>query len=97
MKRLGYLDQALELLYRLCAAAEAESEQVQQTLPPWYFEQAAIIERKLKDYDGEVAILERYSTSSWAIAGQFDDRLETARAKRARQTRAVEPTNPNDS
>jgi hypothetical protein len=28
--------------------------------PPHFTEQAAIIYRKMKDYDGEVAILERY-------------------------------------
>lgn len=78
LKRLGHLEQASDLLEELCAAAEDESDEAQQTLPPWYFEQQAIVLRKLKDYDGEVEVLRRYAASPWAIPGEFDERLTKA-------------------
>jgi hypothetical protein len=94
MKRLGHHEQALQLLYRLCDAAEAESEQARQTLPPWYFEQVAIIERKQGNFEAEVAILQRYGTSTWAVPAHFDERLEKARAKVGRHaTRSRPPHN----
>ena len=50
-------------------------------VPPWYFELMAIVCRKLKDYDGEVAILERYLANPRAVRGNLDARLDKARAK----------------
>lgn len=87
LKRLGHLQQAADLLEELCCAAEAESQEAQQTLPPWYFEQRAIVLRKLKDYDGEVEILRRYAASPWAVPGRFDERLAKAIEKADRQRR----------
>jgi len=85
LKRQGKLDDALRLLYRLCDAAEAESAAARQTLAPWYFEQAAIVERKLGNVEAEIVALERYAGSPWAKRAIFDDRLAKARALLARQ------------
>ncbi len=84
MKRLGHNEQVLPLLAELCSAAEAESEATGTALAPWYFEQSAIVRRKLKDYVSEVAILERYQASPNAEPGHFDERLEKAQAKAAK-------------
>lgn len=78
-KRLGELDAAQRLLVKLCDAAEAEAEAEGFPIAPWYFEQLAIVERKRKNYDAEVAILTRYVASPHAVPGIFDDRLAKAR------------------
>lgn len=81
LKRSKNYTDALTLLYRLCAAAQAESEATGQTLAPWYFEQVAIEERRAGRLDREIAILDHYRRSPYAIAGQFDERLGKALGK----------------
>jgi hypothetical protein len=81
LKRLGHNEQARDLLLELCEAAEEEGTATGLAVPPWYFEQTAIVCRKLKDYDAEVAILERYLANPRAVRGNLDARLEKARAK----------------
>lgn len=75
LKRLGHLEQARDLLGELCAAAEAEGAATGLTIPPWYVEQYAIVCRKLKDRDGEVAMLERYLANPLALPDGLDERL----------------------
>lgn len=82
LKRLGQYDAAADLLARLCDAAEAESIELGQTLPPWYFEQAAIVARKQRRHGDEIAVLERYSRSPHAQPAQFDERLAKARSRK---------------
>jgi hypothetical protein len=81
LKRLGHYEQARDLLLELCEAVEDEGTATGMAVPPWYFEQTAIVCRRLKDYDGEVAILERYLANPRAVRGNFGARLEKARAK----------------
>jgi hypothetical protein len=61
LKREGRLQEAEALLLELVKATEAESKKERLGVAPWYYEQLAIIYRKLKDYTSEVRILERYA------------------------------------
>ncbi len=81
MKRAKRYAEVLRLLYRLCEAAEAEATEAHETLAPWYFEQVAIEERRAGRVTLEVAILQRYASSPFAILGKFDDRLQKALKK----------------
>jgi hypothetical protein len=82
LKREGRYEEALDLLGDCMDAAE-RSAAVRGTAPaPWYTEQAAIIHRKLKDYDGEVAVLKRYLEMAPGLPDDdsFVVRLAKARA-----------------
>jgi len=60
LKREGRYDEALELLKSLIAATEAESSRSRMGVAPWYYEEAAKIYRRRKEYEQEVIVLERY-------------------------------------
>ncbi|MCK4570394.1 hypothetical protein KAT84_00455, partial [Candidatus Bipolaricaulota bacterium] len=60
LKRESRYDEALDLLKRLIAATEAESSRSGMGVAPWYYEEAAKIYRRRKDYEQEVMVLERY-------------------------------------
>jgi len=60
LKREKRYKEAIELLQKLVDATEAESKVAEWGVAPWYYEQLAIIYRKEKEYEKEVAILERY-------------------------------------
>ena len=94
LKRLGHNEQARDLLLELCKAAEEEGTATGMAVPPWYFEQTAIVSRKLKDFDGEVAILERYLANPLAVRGNLDSRLEKARAKAGKPDQPPAPVEP---
>lgn len=57
-KRDGRLREALELCYAAIEGAEKAAKSREPA--PWYTEQAAIIHRKLKERDEEIAVLERW-------------------------------------
>lgn len=59
LKREHRLQEALELCYAAIQGAEGDRYEGQPP-GPWYTEQAAIIHRKLKEPDKEVAVLERW-------------------------------------
>lgn len=60
LKRERRHDEALALLTRIIDAIEQESDATGRSAPPWYYEQAAIVLRKEKDYHAEIAVLRRY-------------------------------------
>ncbi|MCC6236016.1 MAG: hypothetical protein IT299_00410 [Dehalococcoidia bacterium] len=60
LKRHGAYAEAKVLLGDLIGAVERECESARFDPAPWYYEQQAIVCRKLKDYDGEVAVIDRY-------------------------------------
>ncbi len=66
LKKTGKFDDAIKLLLQLVDATEAESKADDTGVAPWYYEQLAIIYRKLNDYENEVSILERFSKQSHA-------------------------------
>lgn len=82
LKRENRNDEAVGLLLKCVDATEAESEVAGCGVAPWYYEQLAILYRKNKDYESEVAILERYQNQI-AAAGVGPQKL-AARLTKAR-------------
>jgi len=87
LKREQRYEEAIELLSKLVDATENESKEAGEGwgVAPWYYEQLAIIYRKEKRYDDEVAILERYQAqpkSPGTGPGKLAERLEKARRLR---------------
>lgn len=80
-KRAGRDTQALDLLEHLMNAVEAEFDANGLAPAPWYYEQAAILYRKRRDFAAEVAILERFAAID---PSRVNDKL-AARLRRARQ------------
>ena|GEM_PF-967283 len=87
LKRANRLDDAEKLLLELVAANEAEAEITKWGVPPWYYEQLAIIYRKQNAIAKEVAILKRYLAKTGRDAAEKNslgskllDRLKKARA-----------------
>lgn len=66
LKAAGDYDAALSLLDRLIAANELEAAVDQLGVAPWYYEQTAIIYRKLGQKDKEIAVLERFEAQPHA-------------------------------
>jgi len=64
LKKTGKHYMAILLLLQLVDATEAESRADNIGVAPWYYEQLAIVYRKLNDYENEVHILERFSKQS---------------------------------
>lgn len=61
LKRQGKLEEALRLCYIAIEGAEGATRRDGYGAPaPWYTEQAAIVHRKLKQRDEEIAVLQRY-------------------------------------
>lgn len=83
LKREGANAEAIELLCKLAGAVEQESKVADSYPAPWYFKQLAILFRKEKRYDEEIAILEKYISLAAQTDGAPEDikkRLEKAKA-----------------
>jgi hypothetical protein len=87
LKREDKYDDAEHLLWALVAATEAEVGVGMRGVAPWYYEQLAIIYRKRKAYQSEIAILERYASVQPPDLhkGRLMERLEKARALAGRK------------
>lgn len=86
LKRRGRLGDAETLLTALIAAVEDECRRENRGVAPGYYEQLAIVRRKRGDFEGEIAILERFAAQRHAPGMKPDrllQRLKTARAHRA--------------
>lgn len=84
LKRHNALEEALELLLSLLDAVEEEANAEGRGVAPWYYEQAAIVCRKRRDFAGEVAILERFAAQPAAPGASppvLLERLDKARTK----------------
>lgn len=84
LKRAGDLDGAETLLLRLVDATEAEAKAERWGVAPWYYEQLAVVYRKKKLVDSEIAILERYERQSKAPGvgrSALADRLKRLRVR----------------
>ncbi len=82
LKREGKLDEVVQLLRQCADATEDEAAASGHGVAPWYFEQLAICFRKQKDFEAEVAILERFSAlphAPGAAPPKLLDRLGKAR------------------
>ena len=61
LKREGRLDEAEALLLECCVATELEATRNRWPTPaPWYYSELAIIYRKRREPENELAILRRY-------------------------------------
>lgn len=80
LKREERLDEALDLLFECIGAAERDRGRGAPA--PWYTEHAAMIFRQRRDYDAEVAVLERWVRVSPVPlqGGKIVERLAKARA-----------------
>jgi hypothetical protein len=82
LKKSGRLEECDLLLVGLIESLEAYAEKSGNSLSPRYHEQLAIVRRKRKDAEGEVAVLERYFAHPDCLPSQpLLDRLEKARAR----------------
>jgi tetratricopeptide (TPR) repeat protein len=79
MKREGYLESALTLVYEIIDTADRSNSPLWDKVPPGWFNEAAVIHRKLKDYDGEVRILQR-ALESYPGSTDYQSRMEKAQA-----------------
>jgi len=58
--RESRLSEAIELLNLLIEATENEDKKEKSGVAPWYYNRLATVYRKLKKYDSEIEVLERY-------------------------------------
>jgi hypothetical protein len=82
LKRDGKNQEAIHLLLRLVEAVEAEARAADGhwSIAPWYYQQLAIVYRKERQYEEEVAILERYRKVAKPSKGdKLAERLSKAR------------------
>jgi len=85
LKREGRHPESIDLLLKLVEATESEARTAGGNwgVAPWYYEQLAIIYRKEKRFDDEVAILERYESQQKAPGvgpSKLAERLKKAKA-----------------
>jgi len=66
LKRKGEYDLAINLLLKLVEATENESRVKGFGVAPWYYEQLAIIYKKVRDKNNEIKILERFTKQKHA-------------------------------
>jgi hypothetical protein len=82
LKRQGRLEEAEVLLLETIEATEAESRRMGFGVAPWYYWQLAIVYRKQKRLDDELALLERYDRQIKAPGSRpakLRERLEKVR------------------
>lgn len=82
LKRTGELERAVALLVELIAATEAEARATSLGVAPWYYEQLAIVFRKLKEPTKELETLERYARQHHApgkVPARLEERLAAVR------------------
>lgn len=85
LKREKRLDEAAALLLKLIATIEHEAAHSPHSehwkLAPWYYNELAIVYRKLKRYQDECDVIRRYLGHPHAVKERLDDfrsRLEKA-------------------
>ncbi|CAN5797066.1 hypothetical protein BH23GEM9_BH23GEM9_16050 [soil metagenome] len=84
LKSEARFDEAIQLLRKLVDEVEAEAVREGYGVAPWYYEQLAIIFRKLRRDSDEVSILERYMSQPHAPGvgpAKLKERLERARER----------------
>lgn len=87
LKRNGDNSEAIRLLIALLPVVEDEGC-IHKVTAPWYYDQLAILFRKLKDYDAEVELLEHYMTIQ-----KGNPTRHAALVKRLGRARALQATN----
>lgn len=85
LKHLNRYDDVETLLLALIDAAEAEAREQGFGVAPWYYQQVAIVRHKLRNYDGEIEVLERFASqphAPGALPVKLKVRLSRAKQKR---------------
>ena len=85
LKRDSRLDEATNILLAECNRQEADAVKHGWGVAPWYYEQLAIIYRKMGRFSDEVEILERYARqpkAPGAAPSKLAERLERARLRK---------------
>ena len=80
LKREGKFEEAIALLLRLVAATEAESQVNELGVAPWYYEQLAVVYRKLGRNSEERQILEQFARQTkapGAKSAKLKERLQS--------------------
>ena len=96
LMRDGHDEAAMTLLYELVDATEAEAQETELGVAPWYYERLAVLYRRNDRLDDEVAILERYAARPKALGAmpaQLAERLLRAR-ELANRSRAADQNGP---
>lgn len=79
LKRDGRLEEALDLCHRAMDATEHEAELTGMGVAPWYYYQAAVICRKLRRPDEELAVLRRFRLQPHAPGARAPKLLDRLR------------------
>jgi len=88
-KQQKMYDKAIHLLMYCVEETEKEARIKNWGVAPWYYEQLAIIYHKLKRYDEEIQILQRYAQQPKAPGvgpSKLEARLEKALLRRSQQS-----------
>lgn len=92
LKREEQYDEALQLLHEEIDRQENDSATGLGGVAPWYYEQAAVIYRKVGRHDDEIAVLERFAVQQHAPGAKPPQLLERLiKAKDAALRRAGLP------
>lgn len=89
LKRDGKNQEAIRLLRRLVDAVEAEARAADEAwgIAPWYYQQLAIVYRKERQYEDEIAILLRYKRVAKPTRGDnLLERLSKATGLQAKRS-----------
>jgi hypothetical protein len=84
LKEDGKLEEAIDTLTAAVEAEELEAKRKGHGVAPWPYRELAVLYRKLKRYEDEVAILERYEAQEKAPGrspAELAERLTKARAR----------------
>ena len=68
-KRENRLEDAIALCLKAIKSTEKESRAIKIGVAPWYYMQAAIVYRKMKEKDKEIEILRRFLSQKQAPGG----------------------------
>jgi len=96
LKRQGRHGELETLLLELIDAVEAEARGKSWGVAPWYYEEAAKLYRKQKDFLREIEILERYSRNQQgrgSVKAVLAERLEKARLLLDKQREGADKRN----
>jgi len=76
LKREGNYLGAVQILEEMISYQEKEARKTGYGVAPWAYDQLAIVARKIKNYDAEIEVLERFMRQPHAMGGSRERLLE---------------------